>query len=506
MPAVPVPRLDAGRVPHDAAAGAGDLLRRALEGRRLRLPADRAAAVPGRRAGLPDADPRARAAARSSTARRRRSRRPTRGSCSATRRSRSSASSCSGSSPSTPRAAAARARSCRWSTTGSSVAPLFFIIALLAERAGGSEDIRDMGGLAFRAPVLAALFLIVGARDAGDAGLGELRRRVPDPARPVPDQARDGDRSRSAGVAMASVYMLRHVHPHDAQPARAGARRSRELTLADALVIVPLVLAHPRFALYPQGALSDSRARRQGRHPGGACDEGPAYRLGGDLAAGRAHRRRLPRADGRAAARPPSSAPRSCPALPLLTLGVAAGLGVWQWGENTSVIAGALAIDDLTLALLMIFAFAGVGDGAAVGALAGGGGGGPRRVPRAAAVRRARHGRARRRATNLVSLFLGFELLSIPLYVLCATELRREHSLESGLKYLIIGSLGSAVLLYGLALLYGATGSTDFADDRRGRRRRARRPAVPDLARADRHRPRVQGVGRAVPPVDAGRL
>ena len=66
-------------------------------------------------------------------------------------------------------------------------------------------------------------------------------------------------------------------------------------------------------------------------------------------------------------------------------------------------------------------------------------------------------------ATNLVTLFIGFELLSIPLYVLCATELRREHSLESGLKYLIVGSLGSAVLLYGLAMLYGATGSTDFA-------------------------------------------
>ena len=41
------------------------------------------------------------------------------------------------------------------------VAPLFFVIVLLAERAGGSEDIRDMGGIAFRAPVLAALFLIV---------------------------------------------------------------------------------------------------------------------------------------------------------------------------------------------------------------------------------------------------------------------------------------------------------------------------------------------------------
>ena len=66
-------------------------------------------------------------------------------------------------------------------------------------------------------------------------------------------------------------------------------------------------------------------------------------------------------------------------------------------------------------------------------------------------------------AQNLVTLFLGLELLSIPLYVLCATEMRRATSLESGLKYLIIGSVGSATLLYGLAFLYGATGSTDFA-------------------------------------------
>src|SRR6202035_6050665 len=41
------------------------------------------------------------------------------------------------------------------------VAPLFFIVGLLAQRAGGSEDVRDMGGIAFRAPVLASLFLIV---------------------------------------------------------------------------------------------------------------------------------------------------------------------------------------------------------------------------------------------------------------------------------------------------------------------------------------------------------
>ncbi|MBI4896867.1 MAG: NADH-quinone oxidoreductase subunit N [Actinobacteria bacterium] len=66
-------------------------------------------------------------------------------------------------------------------------------------------------------------------------------------------------------------------------------------------------------------------------------------------------------------------------------------------------------------------------------------------------------------ATNLVTFFLGFELFSIPLYVLCAADLRRNTSLEAGLKYLLIGSLGSAVLLYGLSMIYGATGHTDYA-------------------------------------------
>ena len=67
-------------------------------------------------------------------------------------------------------------------------------------------------------------------------------------------------------------------------------------------------------------------------------------------------------------------------------------------------------------------------------------------------------------ATNLVTLFLGIELLSIPLYVMCALDLHRRTSLESGLKYLVIGSVGSATLLYGLAFIYGASGSTDFAE------------------------------------------
>ena len=65
-------------------------------------------------------------------------------------------------------------------------------------------------------------------------------------------------------------------------------------------------------------------------------------------------------------------------------------------------------------------------------------------------------------AESLITLFVGIELLSIPLYVLCATELRRRTSLEAGLKYLVVGSVGSATLLYGLALIYGATGAMDF--------------------------------------------
>ena len=65
-------------------------------------------------------------------------------------------------------------------------------------------------------------------------------------------------------------------------------------------------------------------------------------------------------------------------------------------------------------------------------------------------------------AQNLVTFFVAIETLSIPLYILCATNMVRERSLESGLKYLIVGSLGSATLLYGMAFLYGGSGSTDF--------------------------------------------
>jgi NADH-quinone oxidoreductase subunit N len=67
-------------------------------------------------------------------------------------------------------------------------------------------------------------------------------------------------------------------------------------------------------------------------------------------------------------------------------------------------------------------------------------------------------------AGDLIVLFVGIELLSVALYVLAALEVWRERSLEAGLKYLVVGAVGSAILLYGLALLYGATGSTNLAE------------------------------------------
>jgi len=150
------------------------------------------------------------------------------------------------------------------------------------------------------------------------------------------------------------------------------------------------------------------------------------------------------------------------PLLALATLGAAIGLGIWQFDDTASLVSGAMLMDDLTLVLL--FAFCAAGVGAVLLAW------------RSHAAEQASPGEffslllfsilgmaVLVAATNLVTLFLGFELLSIPLYVLCATELRREHSLESGLKYLIVGSVGSATLVYGLALIYGATGSTDYA-------------------------------------------
>jgi NADH-quinone oxidoreductase subunit N len=65
---------------------------------------------------------------------------------------------------------------------------------------------------------------------------------------------------------------------------------------------------------------------------------------------------------------------------------------------------------------------------------------------------------------GLIMLFLGLEIMSIALYVMAAYHRRRTQSGEAGFKYFILGSFSSAIFLYGIALIYGSTGSTQFVE------------------------------------------
>jgi NADH-quinone oxidoreductase subunit N len=152
---------------------------------------------------------------------------------------------------------------------------------------------------------------------------------------------------------------------------------------------------------------------------------------------------------------------RTAPGLTLLTLAATAGLLIWQWNESKDLVSGTLRLDDLAISISLIailtasFAvFLSV------------------REPASEQVGRGEYHALLlgsvlgmtllSQSQNLVSFFVAIETLSIPLYILCAANLRRERSLESGLKYLIVGSLGSATLLYGMAFIYGGSGSTGF--------------------------------------------
>jgi NADH-quinone oxidoreductase subunit N len=65
-------------------------------------------------------------------------------------------------------------------------------------------------------------------------------------------------------------------------------------------------------------------------------------------------------------------------------------------------------------------------------------------------------------AEDLILTFVGLEILSIAVYVLAALHLRRSESQEAGFKYFVLGALSSAIFLYGIAMVYGATGSTSL--------------------------------------------
>jgi NADH-quinone oxidoreductase subunit M len=133
------------------------------------------------------------------------------------------------------------------------VAPAFVIVAYLAERTRGSEDIRDMGGHAFRAPVLATLFLIVVLANLAMPGssnfVGEflILFGVFHSKLVIASIA-------FVGVGMAAVYALRLFirTMHN----RVGPEvESREISFREGLVLVPLVAVILLFAVYPQLAL-----------------------------------------------------------------------------------------------------------------------------------------------------------------------------------------------------------------------------------------------------------
>ena len=136
-------------------------------------------------------------------------------------------------------------------------APLFFIVALLAARAGGSELLRDMGGIAFRAPVLATLFLIVTLATLAMPGsanfIGEFNILL------GVFQAKLAIAIIAfTGVIGAAYYALRLFigTMHN----RVGPRvASREIRLADGLAIAPIVLVILALAFYPQFGLRRSQ-------------------------------------------------------------------------------------------------------------------------------------------------------------------------------------------------------------------------------------------------------
>jgi len=129
---------------------------------------------------------------------------------------------------------------------------------VLARRAGGSEDIRDMGGIAFRAPVLAALFLIVALATLAMPGsanfVGEFYILLG-----VFNSKLAIAIIAFTGVVLASLYVLRLLirTMHN----RVGPRvESREISLRDGAIVAPLVLVILALAVYPQLPLGRSQA------------------------------------------------------------------------------------------------------------------------------------------------------------------------------------------------------------------------------------------------------
>ena len=148
---------------------------------------------------------------------------------------------------------------------------------------------------------------------------------------------------------------------------------------------------------------------------------------------------------------------------------IAAGvLAVIQWDDisdssTSTLVGGAIAFDTFAMFVTIVICAAVVGIALVAGdQLYRDGGDGPEVF---ALVLVAASGAVVMGAANdLIVLFLGLETMSLAFYVLAASNRRRTKSQESGMKYFILGGFSSAFFLYGVALVYGSTGSTNLSE------------------------------------------
>ena len=109
-------------------------------------------------------------------------------------------------------------------------------------------------------------------------------------------------------------------------------------------------------------------------------------------------------------------------------------------------------------------------------------------------------------ANDLIALYVGLELQSLALYVVAAFDRDSSRSAEAGLKYFVLGALSSGMLLYGASLVYGFTGSTDFATIAAAVQPSGENIGLDLRPRLPHGGLRLQDLGRALPHVDARRL
>jgi NADH-quinone oxidoreductase subunit N len=148
---------------------------------------------------------------------------------------------------------------------------------------------------------------------------------------------------------------------------------------------------------------------------------------------------------------------------------IAAGvLAIIQWDDisdssTSTLVGGALAFDTFAMFVTIVVCAAVVGVALVAGDhLHRDGGDGPEVY--ALALVAAAGAVVMGSANDLIVLFLGLETMSLAFYVLAASNRRRTKSQESGMKYFILGGFSSAIFLYGIALVYGATGSTNLSE------------------------------------------